>query len=650
MAILAGLPIAAAALILGGVWQWSQGSTCTTIPSPSAQTTAAFLNPPELVKFYCGSCHRNGRSGVDFDGVCDLRTVQRNPQVWRHAARQLESGRMPPPPSPQPTAAERAQIVAWIRDGIVRAEKDARAPLQARRLTREEYRNTIRDLLGVPVEFLDDLPSDDDIGWDRCWDVGPLIEELKPKYELAAERIIAKARALTTGQIQDSLEMPSGPSRCRWLEMPASIAEAGAGADNWTFETWDSLVNQLAALARRAYRREPAPEELEAMVAVFANAHRQNGDSQEAMAAVLKAVLTSPHFLFRVKGVEDAEVAAASQSGAPALRDEYLLASRLSYSLWASMPDDELLAAADARTLHGDLDRQTLRMLRDPRAAALTRKLCKQWLGLNKSIPMGDADLQAAMLKETELFVDGIIQEDRSILEFLDADYTYLNERLARHYGIAGVEGPAWRKVLLPDRRRGGLVGHASVHWLTSSSISTSPVQRGKWVLEKLLGTPPPPPPPGLLDAFFSAGQLFKPGTVRQMMTQHTANPSCYACHAQMDALGFALENFDMTGGWRDQVDGQAVDAQATLPSGEIVQGPTGVKAFLQDRRDLFVKSLARHLLGMGLGRPVRDIDLSVCESLVGPVSANHYRFSALLLQVVHSAPFQAGCGSAAAN
>jgi hypothetical protein len=329
------------------------------------------------------------------------------------------------------------------------------------------------------------------------------------------------------------------------------------------------------------------------------------------------------------------------------------------------MPDDELFALAGRKQLTANLDAQVTRMLKDPRSKALIDNFAMQWLQLRtlrnfspdpRLFPRFDEELRAAMYKETELFFDAVIHEDRSILDFLDADYTFLNRRLAEHYGIADTNGNLvgqkptrpegdriWRdrfvRVQLQGGERGGLLTQASVLAVTSNPTRTSPVKRGRWVLEQLLGTPPPPPPPNVPPLEDSKRQLT--GSLRQRMTQHMTDPACANCHARMDPIGFGLENFDAVGGFRTKDDGFAIDPSGTLPDGKSFKGPADLKQILKAKKELFSRCLTEKMLTYALGRGVEYYDRPTVERVNAALARKDYRFSTLVTEIVKSDPFR---------
>ena len=415
----------------------------------------------------------------------------------------------------------------------------------------------------------------------------------------------------------------------------------------------------LTKLLTRAYRRPVTPKELDAMTRLVDQTIAGGRPWEAGIQRAIVATLCSPKFLFRV------ELDNRPETRQPHPIDDFQLASRLSYFLWSTMPDAELFALAEKRQLSSQLDAQVKRMLKDSKAAALVDNFALQWLQLKrlqtfapdtKLFPAFNDGLRRAMFRETELFFGEIIREDRSVLDLIDADYTYLNETLARHYGITDTAGnragtPAksklpggkafprdtFTRVTLPLKERGGLLSHASVLTVTSNPTRTSPVKRGRWVLEQLLGTPPPPPPPNVPEL---EAQNKLTGSLRQRMEQHRANPACASCHAQMDALGFGLENFDAIGAWRTKDGEEAIDASGTLPDGKSFNGPADLKAVLKDKKELFTRNIAEQLLTYALGRGLEYYDSRAIRQITSEAAKQEHKFSALVTAIVKSDPF----------
>jgi mono/diheme cytochrome c family protein len=411
----------------------------------------------------------------------------------------------------------------------------------------------------------------------------------------------------------------------------------------------------LSAFARRAFRRPVVDRDIAVPLQLLAKESAAGG-FEAGIEMALRALLTSPEFLFRVER-DPGDVAQGRSDGAAAGASYRIsdveLASRLSFFLWSSIPDDSLLAAAERGRLRDPavLEAQVQRMLADPRAEALTTNFASQWLYLRnlaavvpnlRLYPDFDDNLRQAFRRETELFFQSVVQEDRSVLDLLDADYTFVNERLAKHYGIANVYGDRFRRVsLAKDSERRGLLGHGSILTVTSHATRTSPVRRGKWILENILGMPPPPPPGNVppLEESQSGTQAL---TMRQRMAQHRENPACAACHRSIDPPGLALENFDAVGRWRALGEGGApIDASGTLPSGETFDGVAGLRRALLARPDVFVGTLTEKLLTFALGRGVDYHDAPAVRQIRREAARDGYRFSSLVLAVVRSTPFQ---------
>jgi hypothetical protein len=420
----------------------------------------------------------------------------------------------------------------------------------------------------------------------------------------------------------EALKWKSGPNQkgtvfVHWLEM-----EGPFRPPTLTLPSPKHAKEFLRTFATRAYRRPVTRQELDRL------ARLGNDD----LTVALRAILVSPHFLYRGETTID----------------DYALASRLSYFLWSSMPDDELFEHARKGTLRKNLEKQVRRMLADPKASALTENFAGQWLQIRnlasigpdrKTFPQFDEPLRHALRKETELFFDRIVREDRSILEFLTADETFINGRLARHYGIPDVDGDEFQLVSLRGTPRRGVLTHGSILALTSNPTRSSPVKRGKWVLDNLLNSPPPPPPPNVPE--LKEGKELT-GTLRQRMEQHRADPLCASCHARLDPIGFALENFDGIGKWRDKEGDLPIDA-----SGQDFNGPKELLALLAtQKKDQFVRCLADKMLTYALGRGLERYDKCALDRICRNLAQHDYRFSGLVLEIVKSAAFQMRGGS----
>jgi len=401
----------------------------------------------------------------------------------------------------------------------------------------------------------------------------------------------------------------------------------------------------LSTLARRAYRRPVTNEDVEPLLSLY-----KTGQSEESfdagIGAALQAILVSPEFLFRVER-DPGNVAPETAYRISDLE----MASRLSFFLWSSIPDDELLGLAEQGKLKDPavLEQQVRRMVADSRSKALVENFAGQWLFLRnmrqvspdpRKFPDFDDELRQAFQQETQLLFESMLRDDRSALDLLKADYTFVNERLARHYGIPDVYGSRFRRVAVADEARKGLLGQGSILTVTSHANKTSPVRRGKWVLEQLLGTPPPPPPPDV-PALEEKSKEGKPLTMRQQMEQHRGNPACAGCHKLMDPIGFALENFDPVGRWRTAELNTPIDASGVLYDGTKFQGVVEFRQVLLNHSDSYVRTVTEKLLTYALGRGVEYYDAPAVRKITRDAAVSEYRWSSLIFGIVKSAPFQ---------
>ncbi len=446
-------------------------------------------------------------------------------------------------------------------------------------------------------------------------------------------------RTLIIGQVE--LTTPKGGNDKPVDNPRIFVAQPGDGLK--PHDAAQRIVDNFASLA---FRRPAAKERIEHFLTIFDRAQAQGETFEESIAYTLKAVLVSPAFLFRI---EQDRTATLPNNAYPL--DDYELASRLSYFLWSTMPDAELLEQARQGRLHDPaaLESQARRMLKDPKSHALCETFGEQWLTLRllesiqpdpMKFPEYGKGLRQAMYDEAMMYFEYIMREDRSIVEFIDSDYTFLNERLAKHYGIANVMGPNLRRVQLPDHTRGGVLTMASVLTVTSQPGRTSPVKRGKWVLEQIIGEPPPPPPAAVPPLAEQGASGTAGLSVRQLMERHRKDPICASCHTKMDAIGFGFENFDAIGRWRRDDNGAALDTAGTLPGGITFKGPIELKAAFLARKDDFTRSLSEKLLTFALGRGLKEIDDGAVERIAQAAIADQYRFTTLVAKIVTSYPF----------
>ena len=408
----------------------------------------------------------------------------------------------------------------------------------------------------------------------------------------------------------------------------------------------DCAATIISSLARRAYRRPVSYQDVE-MPLSFYERGRATGGFEDGIELALRALLASPEFLFRIERDPDNK-----PPGTTYRISDIELASRLSFFLWSSLPDDELLEAASANQLRDPniLRTQVGRMLSDPRAETLTTNFASQWLHLrnldavrpdSRLFPDFDDNLRRGFRQETQLLFQSIVDEDRSVTDLLTADYTFVNERVAKHYGFPGIYGDHFRRIALPQGSpRAGLLGHGSILTVTSYATRTSPVLRGKWILENLLGTPPPPPPPNVppLDESRSTTQVV---SMRDRMEAHRRNPACAVCHRIMDPAGLSMEKFDAIGRWRYAEGGAAIDSSGSLPGGEDFDGMVGLRQALLDRPDVFVRTMTEKLLVYALGRGLEHSDASAVRGILRASAGDDYRLSSLIVGVVESTPFQ---------
>lgn len=579
-----------------------------------------------FVNKFCSDCHSGdeAEAGIDFGKFSESSNIQEKYDTWETIRRIIAEGQMPPPDVDQPSPDEVVKILDAIDLELASFDcTSVRHPglVTIRRLNRAEYDNTIRDLLGLELDLSQDFPTDDvGAGFDNIGDVLTLPPILFEKYLDAAERVADAAFANEQARQRILKYTPNNES-----------------------ERVEVVRKNVEQFAERAYRRPLAPAEKDRLFAIMAAAWDQNLSVEEIFKTVVAAILTNPNFLYRI----EADPEELPEDGIRPL-NSFELASRMSYFIWSSMPDDELFAVArSGELLNREIrNAQVQRMLADPKAQALVDNFAGQWLQLrdvarltpdNELFPGFDAELRAAMQLETETFFLHLMQQNRSLLDFLNADYTFVNERLARHYGMTDIQGPDFRQVPLPEGRRGVLT-HASILMLTSNPTRTSPVKRGKWILENILAEPPPPAPPNVPELEEGVETL---GSLREQMEQHRANPSCSVCHRTMDALGFGLENFDPIGGWRDRDGRFDIDASGELPGGRKFDGAGELMLILsEEKKQEFCRCIIKKMLTFAIGRGLESYDRCAVNEILSALEQNEYRFGTLVAEIISSEPF----------
>ena len=614
------------------------GSLGTASLPASAQVTEE-KSALAFVRDYCVDCHqgeeaeselRLDRLGADFDVRGALKT-------WKEVLVRVRDHTMPPRDAEAPPDTQRNSFVdslhTQIHDAVV-AKGPQPGPARLRRLNQTEYANTVRDLLGIHVNAAHALPVDGAGG--EGFDNASETLFISP---LHAEKYIEAARSALNHALKDP------DSRKQILVAQPSKRRNPAEAAQVVLETF----------LPRAFRRPIAKHEVDEYLVLFQEAFDNDGSYEDAISFALQAAMVSPKFLMLVES--------PNETGQPILLSQHEMASRLSYFLWASMPDDELMNLANdgklhdpsvlrdqvSRMLRSRVDRRGLR--RDSKVRGFATSFVEQWLGTRalgrefepdpKVVPQYNSELEGGLKYEPIFFFEDILSDNRSLLNFIDSDFTYVNRALARHYGIRGEFREQPKKVdLAPQHHRGGLLGMGAVLAVSSHPYRTSPVLRGKWILETMLGTPPPPPPPNVPPLEESAEQA-EPSSLRQKLAIHRAAPACSNCHDMIDPLGFGLDNYDIVGGWRTEDEDNPIDARGKLPDGSTFDGPQELKTLLMERKDQFIRHFTLKALGYALSRGLTEKDDYVVQEIAAKLAENDYRAQTLITEIVMSVPFQ---------
>ncbi|MGF1451466.1 MAG: DUF1592 domain-containing protein [Opitutales bacterium] len=594
--------------------------------------------PParELLQTYCTGCHSTLEQKANFDlEALSRQAVRQHPKAWQEVADVVDFEEMPPLDEPQPSIEERQKIVAWIEAELEQSQSGFFAgPSIPRRLNRDEFAYTLYDLTGVKLDIASLLPDENIInfGFDTIAEDLDFTPAHLENYSLVADLAIEKLFSTD----------------------PTAVTPAIQDARSKYFATWPgplvsdqrSVEANIFRFAAHAYRRQLSERERQ-IFSILASLELENGASAvEALKTCVKAVLLSPQFLYRI---EDVPLGGEAQE-----ISDLELASRLSYFLWSSMPDSELLTlAADGKLKETEtLREQLLRMLRDPKAERFAARFTEQWLFFEledhvpdpAKFPYFDKAVDKAAHAELQIFFHQLFAEGRSLREIIDADYVFVNESLAAVYGIDGVSGDELRKVAVDDRRRGGMLGMSAILKRTSMASRTSPTKRGQWVLNALFGTPPPPPPDAIepIDETTSSDESGRILSFREKLEMHSQpGSSCAGCHKKMDPFGFAMDRFNAVGRWREKEGPREIDTQATLPNGDSLDGVVSLKKHLLSREDDIIRNVAERLMIYALGRGLTPDEYLEVRKIVSDMSKKAYPADELLFQLVNSQTFQ---------
>ena len=618
-------------------------------PNPTASSREILESNPkktseyrefEFIKRYCLECHsgEKPKASLDLSRFDSMDKILSEALLWDDILIRLSQGDMPPKEADLPTLNERSEFLNWVESSLQKAACQSgphAGPAVLRRLNRAEYSASVRDLLDIHFDAGEALPSDGSggEGFDNASEtlfISPIhAEKYMDAARVAVEYAFADPRSLRRFLVAEPDEKTSPEVAARRV---------------------------IEDFLPRAFRRSIPESEILEYLALFHAAYKADPSFMVAIRLTLQAVLISPKFLFIAEE--------PNFDSKPHKVTDHELASRLSYFLWGSLPDDELLKAADEGNLSDSriLQEQFKRMLGSQNSRKVrnfSQNFVEQWLGTralgrefkpDKSIPGYDSELEGGMKYEPVFFFHEILTENRSLLDLLKADYTYVNRRLARHYRIKGEFREQPKRVQLTDEnRRGGLLSMAAVLAVSSYPHRTSPVLRGKWILETILGDPPPPPPSNVPELEESASSVSSE-SLRQRLELHRQDVACAQCHDRIDPLGFGLENYGVLGRWRDKYEGHTVDARGALPDGTTFSGPAELKLALLGRKDQFVRHLTKKMLGYALGRGLTYYDYCAVNSIVDKLRANDYKSHHLLFGIIQSVPFRFKAGIASSE
>ena len=662
------------AIALGLAAPGGDGAAAQT-PRAAAAEPAEVHPAAPLIDRYCAGCHgpQTQTAGLNLTALAGQQPLVRNRETWTRVIDALEVGKMPPAGAPQPTGADRTALAALLTDAIENFDYstvDNPGFEPVRRLTHRELDLTLRDLVGATFSVTERFPAEltGASGFDNSANTLFLESTLMERYIAAAERAV-------------ELMPPDAPATDaeRRAHQLVFVAEPGGGVSDE-----EAAEQVLRRFLERAWRRPPTAEEVQRALDQYREARRSNSGYEASVKAALQSALISPNFLLRIE--TPAPAGPAADATEPYRISDWDLASRLSYFLWSSMPDEALRDLArrgelrDPDVLAGQVDR----MLADPRADTLGTSFAAQWLGFQHvgtriwldpiDNPWCTDTLMTAMRDESSMFFLSLVRDNRPIRALIDADYTFVNRELATTlYGMEGITGDEMRRVPVTDPNRGGILGHGSILAVTSNYKDTSPVKRGHYILDVLLGTPPPPPPPGAGVLSEDVADLRKL-SFREKLEMHSSNETCRACHSRIDPIGFSLETFDYFGRWRDayhfrervETEEEAdeirivedtnvfqerrfyrntytpINTAGSLPDGPSFEGPVGLKrALLAERHDDLVRQTASKMLAYALGRQLEYYDEPAVRKIIAALEADDFRFRTLIHEIVASYPFQ---------